>query len=154
MDSVDYKILRELKENAREKASVISEKIGLSVSTVIDRIRKMEDGGIITGYTVAIDQKNLGQGMTALMEVSLEHPKYYEDFTNMIRSTPNIVDCYYLTGDFDFILKIITDSSESLERIHREIKGMEGVSATNTHFVLKCVKNDFSMIPKNDESAE
>ena len=147
MDYIDYKILKELKANAREKASVISEKIGLSVSTVIDRIRKMEDSGIISGYTVKIDQKKTGNDMTALMEVSLEHPKYYDEFTEMIRNNPNIVDCYYLTGEFDFILKVITDSSDSLEMIHRNIKSMDGVSATNTHFVLKSVKNEFSILP-------
>lgn len=147
MDYIDYKILKELKANAREKASVISEKIGLSVSTVIDRIRKMEDSGIISGYTVKINQKKTGNDMTALMEVSLEHPKYYNDFTEMIRNNPNIVDCYYLTGEFDFILKVITDSSDSLEMIHRNIKSMDGVSATNTHFVLKSVKNEFSILP-------
>ena len=147
MDYIDYKILKELKANAREKASVISEKIGLSVSTVIDRIRKMEDSGIIYGYTVKINQKKTGNDMTALMEVSLEHPKYYDEFTEMIRNNPNIVDCYYLTGEFDFILKVITDSSDSLEMIHRNIKSMDGVSATNTHFVLKSVKNEFSILP-------
>lgn len=147
MDYIDYKILKELKANAREKASVISEKIGLSVSTVIDRIRKMEDNGIISGYTVKINQKKTGNDMTALMEVSLEHPKYYDEFTEMIRNNPNIVDCYYLTGEFDFILKVITDSSDSLEMIHRNIKSMDGVSATNTHFVLKSVKNEFSILP-------
>lgn len=147
MDYIDYKILKELKANAREKASVISEKIGLSVSTVIDRIRKMEDSGIISGYTVKINQKKTGNDMTALMEVSLEHPKYYDEFTEMIRNNPNIVDCYYLTGEFDFILKVITDSSDSLEMIHRNIKSMDGVSATNTHFVLKSVKNEFSILP-------
>ncbi len=98
MDYIDYKILKELKANAREKASVISEKIGLSVSTVIDRIRKMEDSGIISGYTVEINQKKTGNDMTALMEVSLEHPKYYDEFTEMIRNNPKIVDCYYQTG--------------------------------------------------------
>ena len=147
MDYIDYKILKELKANAREKASVISEKIGLSVSTVIDRIRKMEDSGIISGYTVEINQKKTGNDMTALMEVSLEHPKYYDEFTEMIRNNSNIVDCYYLTGEFDFILKVITDSSDSLEMIHRNIKSMDGVSATNTHFVLKSVKNEFSILP-------
>lgn len=147
MDYIDYKILKELKANAREKASVISEKIGLSVSTVIDRIRKMEDSGIISGYTVEINQKKTGNDMTALMEVSLEHPKYYNDFTEMIRNNPNIVDCYYLTGEFDFILKVVTDSSDSLEMIHRKIKSMDGVSATNTHFVLKSVKNEFTILP-------
>lgn len=151
MDSIDYKILKELKLNAREKASVISEKIGLSVSTVIDRIRKMEDNEIISGYTVEINQRKTGNDMTALMEVSLEHPKYYEPFTEMIRNNPNIVDCYYLTGDFDFVLKVITDSSDSLEMIHRNIKSMDGVSATNTHFVLKCVKNEFSILPTIDK---
>ncbi len=147
MDYIDYKILKELKANAREKASVISEKIGLSVSTVIDRIRKMEDSGIISGYTVEINQKKTGNDMTALMEVSLEHPKYYNDFTEMIKNHPNIVDCYYLTGEFDFILKVVTDSSDSLEMIHRKIKSMDGVSATNTHFVLKSVKNEFTILP-------
>lgn len=151
MDYIDYKILKELKANAREKASVISEKIGLSVSTVIDRIRKMEDSGIISGYTVEINQKKTGNDMTALMEVSLEHPKYYDEFTDMIRNNPNIVDCYYLTGEFDFILKVITDSSDSLEMIHRNIKSMDGVSATNTHFVLKRVKNEFSILPNIDK---
>ena len=56
----------------------------------------------------------------------------------------SIVSCYYMTGDYDFMLRIVTDSSESLERIHRKIKSMEGVSATETHFVLKEVKNGFS----------
>ena len=103
--------------------------------------------GVIQGYTVVLDQKHLGNDMIALMEVRLEHPKYYEAFTSMIRDNNNIVSCYYLTGDFDFTLKILTDSSDGLEMIHRQIKSMEGVSATKTHFVLKSVKNDLSAIP-------
>lgn len=147
MDAVDYQILKCLKENARQKASAISEKINLSVSSVIDRIRKLEQAGVIQGYTVVLDQKHLGNDMIALMEVRLEHPKYYDAFTAMIRSNNSIVSCYYLTGDFDFTLKILTDSSDGLEMIHRQIKSMEGVSATKTHFVLKSVKNDLSAIP-------
>lgn len=152
LDAVDYKILRCLKDNARQKASAISDAIGLSVSAVIERIRKMEASGVIRGYTVLVDQKQLGNGMTALMEVSLEHPRYYDSFASMICKNKNIVSCYYLTGDFDFILKIITDSSDSLELIHRQIKSTEGVSATKTHFVLKNVKADLSVIP--DEESE
>lgn len=105
MDAVDYQILKCLKENARQKASAISEKINLSVSSVIDRIRKLEQMGVIQGYTVVLDQKHLGNDMIALMEVRLEHPKYYEAFTSMIRDNNNIVSCYYLTGDFDFYSK-------------------------------------------------
>ncbi len=148
MDAIDYKILRSLKANARQKASQISEEINLSVSAVLERIRKMERAGVIEGYTVVLDQKQLGNDMTALMEVSLEHPRYYESFTDMIREHKNIVSCDYLTGDFDFMLKILTDTSESLEEIHRQIKSIDGVSATRTHFVLKNVKNEQTVIPK------
>lgn len=149
MDDIDYKILRHLKINARQKASAISEQIGLSVSSVIDRIHKMEKRGIIEKYTVVLNQKKMGNDLTALMEVSLEHPKYFEAFTAMIQDNVNIVSCYYLTGEFDFLLKIITDSSDSLELIHRQIKSLEGVSSTHTHFVLKNLKNDYSYIPDN-----
>ena len=106
MDGMDIKILHCLKKNAREKASEISKEIHLAVSTVIERIRKMESSGIIQSYTIILDEKKLGNDVTALMEVSLEHPKYYDAFTEMIQSNPNIVSCYYMTGDFDFILKI------------------------------------------------
>lgn len=57
-----------------------------------------------------------------------------------------------MTGDYDFMLRIVTDSSDSLELIHRRIKSMEGVSATETHFVLKEVKNEYSVIVHNDNS--
>ena len=68
MDAIDYKILHCLKENARQKASAIGEEINLSVSAVLERIRKMEKCGLIEGYTVVLDQKQLGNDMTALME--------------------------------------------------------------------------------------
>ena len=148
MDTIDYKILRCLKENARQKASAIGESINLSVSAVLERIRKMEKNGLIEGYTVILNQRNLGNDMAALMEVSLVHPRYYDSFTEMIEKNASIISCDYLTGDFDFLLKILTDTSESLEQIHRQIKSIEGVSATKTHFVLKSVKNERTVIPE------
>ncbi len=147
MDIMDYKILNCLKANARNTASDISKEIHLSVSAVLERIRKMEKNEIIKNYTIIVDQKKLGNDMSALMEISLEHPKFYDSFTTAIKHNPNIVSCYYLTGDFDFLVKILCESSDQLEEIHREIKSLEGVSATKTHFVLKDVKNVFSLIP-------
>lgn len=148
MDKIDYKILAILKRNGRETASDISKEIHLSVSTVLDRIKKMEEGGIIRGYTVMVDSKALGNDVTALMEISLEHPRFHDSFTELIQDHPKIVDCYYLTGDYDFILKITCASSDELESIHRTIKSTPGVSATRTHFVLKEIKNIYSVIPE------
>ena len=147
MDRINLDILRCLRENARCKASDISAKVNLSVSAVIERIRRMESSGVIRQYTVLIDPKQVGNDLTALMEVSLEHPKYYDDLVEMIRRQPNVAECHYLTGEFDFLLKIVTDSSNSLEQIHRTIKSMPGVSATKTHFVLKTIKDEVAMLP-------
>lgn len=151
MDKMDYKILKCLKSNARYKASDISKEIHLSISAVIERIHKMEKNNVITNYTIIVDQKQLENDVSALMEVSLEHPKFYESFTAAIVLNENIVSCYYLTGDFDFMLKIICQSSDHLEKIHRQIKSLEGVSATKTHFVLKNIKNIFCVIPEVED---
>ena len=140
MDAIDYKILQCLLKNAREKASVISEQIQLSVSAVTERIKKLENSGIIEQYTVVLDQKRLGFGVIALMEISLEHPSHFDSFTELVKDTPNIVSCYYMTGDFDFMLKVVTDTPDSLEEIHRKVKSFPGVSNTKTHFVLKPIK--------------
>jgi len=148
MDALDLKILRSLCANARQKASAISQEISLSVSAVIERIHKLEDSGVIEGYTALLDQKRLGNDIAAWMEVSLEHPKHYEAFAARVRDIDNILTCHYLTGDFDFMLHIVARSSEALEAIHRRIKGLEGVSATKTHFVLKTVKSNACLLPE------
>ena len=148
MDRINLDILRCLRENARCKASDISQQVNLSVSAVIERIRRMEATGVIRQYTVLIDPKQVGNDLTALMEVSLGHPMHYDDFVDHIRKHPNVAECHYLTGEFDFLLKIITDSSDNLEQIHRTIKSLPGVSATKTHFVLKTIKDETAMLPE------
>lgn len=150
MDKLDYKILAILRNNSRETASNISREVHLSVSAVLERIRKLEESKAIKEYTIITNDKVMNLDVTALMEVSLEHPRFYDSFTAAIEENLNVVECYYLTGDFDFILKISCSSSEHLESIHREIKSLNGVSATRTHFVLKTVKNIYSAIPMID----
>ncbi len=148
MDKIDIEILACLKENARMKASDISKRINLSVSAVIERIKKLEANNTIEKYTITLNQKQLGNDLIALMEVSLEHPKYYDVFADMVKSTESIQSCYYLTGEYDFMLKIFTDSSDSLEKLHRKIKSVSGVQSTRTHFVLKSVKSNSSVLPE------
>ncbi len=140
MDAMDRSILKCLSANSRCSATEISQTVHLSVAAVIERIRKLERNGIIRQYTVVLDQHKIGNDVTALMEVSLEHPKYYDGFTEVVNATPSVVTCDYLTGDYDFMLRIQTKPSESLEQLHRVIKNIQGVSATKTYFVLKEVK--------------
>lgn len=79
MDAIDYKILKILQKNARETASNISKEIHLSVSAVIERIRKMEETGVIKEYTIIVDEKKTGRDDRAV-EDSLEHPKFFDQF--------------------------------------------------------------------------
>lgn len=147
MDSIDLKILQHLKENARAKASAIGESIKLSVSAVTERIKRMEQAGIIRQYTVIIDQKKIGNGVSAIMEVALEHPQYADNFINMVMALPSLVSCDCVTGDFDYILQIVTDSTDGLEEIYRTVRSFEGVSVTKTHLILRRVKNEHTVIP-------
>lgn len=147
MDKVDMKILKCLKENARLTASAISEEINLSVSAVIERIRKLENSGLIKGYTIDIDQTILGNTMVALMEVSLKHPDYYESFVELVKKNNSIEACYYQTGEFDFVLRIVTDSTEGLDNVYKSIKGFDGVANTETHIVLKTIKEETALLP-------
>ncbi len=150
MDSTDIKILECLKRNAREKASAIGEEIGLSVSAVTERIKKLENSGIIRDYTVRLDQKRVGNAVSAIMMVELANISLCDDFEALVQSIPNIVSCYYVTGDYYYVLKIITESTESLELIHRRIKGFEGMNSTKTLVVLKTPKSEDTLLPTED----
>ncbi len=93
MDNLDYQILTELKQNARQTASDISKSIHLSVSTVIERIKKMEKSGLIESYTVITDDSKLGNDITVLMEIGMEHPRYNDEFIDHINKDPNMTSC-------------------------------------------------------------
>ena len=95
MDNIDLSILKCLKENSRQTASTISQSINLSVSAVIERIRKMEAKGIIQQYTVVLDEKQLGNDLTVFISVRLEHPKYGKDFAEAAAKHCHVAECYY-----------------------------------------------------------
>ncbi len=147
MDELDKKILRCLRENARMSASAIGMRVNLSVSAVIERIKKMEREGIIRQYTTLIDPAYVGRDICAYISVSLEHPKHNENFSQSVQKNSHIDECHYVTGDFDFLVKVATDSTRSLESILGEIKSIPGVSLTRTLVVLSTIKQDVPGIP-------
>lgn len=147
MDNVDIGILSCLKENARMNASEIGEKVNMSVSAVIERIRKMENAGVIKQYTLVLDAKHTGHELLAFVSVSIEHPKFNDSFAESVLQNKEIVECHYITGDFDFLLKIITHSTTTLERILNVIKSIRGVSLTETLVVLSTVKDEPVVLP-------
>lgn len=147
MDIIDFKILECLKENSRENATNIGSKINLSTSAVIERIKKLESCGLIEKYTTIINQSLLGRETTAFISVSLEHPKYNEEFIRQIKENSSIAECHYIAGDFDFILKVITQNGKTLESVLHYIKSINGISLTRTSVVLSTNKCEVSLLP-------
>ena len=154
IDQTDLQIITCLKENARVNASDISDQVGMSVSAVIERIKKLEASGIITRYTAVLDHKKLGMDVTAFMSVSLEHPKFNDGFIGAVDANPQIVECTYITGDFDFMLKVVAYSTEDLAAILNTVKSIPGVSLTRTQLVLSTHKNEVSVLPRTCETGK
>ena len=150
MDLTDYKILACLKENARQNATEIGAKINLSTSAVIERIKKMENAGYIEQYTVLLNRNLLGKDLMAFVYLRLEHPKFYENFVDVIKAHNEVSECYYIAGDFDFILKVVADKTKGLERVLNDIKSINGVSLTRTSVVLSTDKCDVCLLPDDE----
>ncbi|MBE6564467.1 MAG: Lrp/AsnC family transcriptional regulator [Ruminococcaceae bacterium] len=151
MDHIDYQILNCLKENSRENATNIGAKINLSTSAVIERIKKMESSGLIEKYTTMINQSVLGRKLVAFIYVSLGHAKYHDNFVKCVNENPSIAECYYIAGDFDFILKVVTYTGSTLEEVLKFIKFINGVSMTRTSVVLSTNKQDVCLLPDKPE---
>ena len=147
MDLIDYRLLECLKENSRENATNIGAKINLSTSAVIERIKKLENSGVIQGYTTLINQSVLGREIMAFIYVCLEHPKYNEDFIRLVNENDSIAECHYIAGDFDFILKVVTQNGNVLEKVLNYIKAINGVSLTRTSVVLSTNKCEVCLLP-------
>ncbi|MDY0063863.1 MAG: Lrp/AsnC family transcriptional regulator [Bacilli bacterium] len=148
MDQTDVKIVNLLIENSRKNASEIAEQVQLSVTAVIERMKKLESSGIIKKYTTIVDQNLLGKDVFAIIMVSLDHPKYNENFIKLIVEHDQISECHYIAGDFDYLLKVITANTKRLERVLDDIKSIPGVSKTKTMIVLSTLKNEYSTVLK------
>ncbi len=148
LDTINYQILTCLNKNGRMNASEIAERVNLSVSAVIERIKKLENDGTIIGYTAQIDPSKLNKDVVAIVTIAIDHPKYNLSFEQTIAQNDNVTECMYMAGDTDYLLKIVTDNTKTLEMTINEIKSIEGVAKTRTSLVLATPKNDYSILLK------
>ena len=148
MDHIDAGIIRCLTKDARMNASQISQQVNLSVSAVIERMKKLEASGLIRGYTAVIDERMAGFDVQALISIRLEHPKYNTEFARQMQAHECVMECFYITGDFDYIARISAGSTEGLTKVLHDIKQIPGVSLTRTYVVLDNIKQSTSVIPR------
>lgn len=147
MDALDIRILSLLKANARVSYLSIGKTINLSPSAVIERVKKLEQAGAIKAYTAIINGKAFDRELMALMFISLESPSYNKAFFDFVTEEEDILECQYITGNYDCTLKIVTKNTATLEHLLDKIKSQPGVVKTYTNVVLKTIKNEYSIAP-------
>jgi Lrp/AsnC family leucine-responsive transcriptional regulator len=152
MDTIDIKILEILEKNARMSVSEISSQVSLSLSAVSERIKKLEASKVIKEYATILDSDLLGKDLSVIMNISLINPKVTSEFMDLVKGEREILECHYITGEYDYALKITTESTKDLEIIMNKIKSIEGINKTQTNVILSTIKNLYSVSPDSNKT--
>ncbi len=117
LDTVDIKILELLQQNSNRTTKSIAEELGMTTSPIFERIKKLEKEGYIKGYVAVLDQKKIGLKQTVFMGITLQgHTRsYLEKFVTQINNFPEVIECHRVSGNFDYLLKLVVEDIEAYE---------------------------------------
>ena len=141
LDEIDLKILAELQDSGRESASSIAENIKVSVPTITERIRKLQENGVILGFQAVINPSDLGLDVSAIITVISGSSQYYKEVTIEAEKTREVVQCFSTTGNGSHTLLVTTKNSNTLEELLRRIQSWPGVTRTETQIILSSYKD-------------
>ncbi len=136
LDEIDRRILSLLQQDCKVPLAKIGERVGLSAPSVVERVRKLEGEGFITGYHASLDARRLGFDITAFIGVSIAHPRGITFFEKQLPVLDNVLECHHVTGGHTLLLKVKTKNTQSLEELIRVLRSIEGVERTETSVVL------------------
>jgi Lrp/AsnC family transcriptional regulator, leucine-responsive regulatory protein len=152
VDALDRKALPLLMKDARVTWSELGHELGLSAPAAAERVRKLEDQGIIRGYSAILNAEALGYSLTAFVFVTLTDQRRRTAFHNGVKRLDQIVECHHVAGDDDFLLKIRCRGTRDLDRLLvDELKGKMGVARSRTTVVLDTAK-ETSAVPVDVEA--
>ena len=141
LDSYDTKILRTLARDGRITWSELAEKVGLSLTPTLKRVRKLESSGYISGYHAAIDEARVGRAISVFIFVSLtmQTDAGMAKFENSLRDVPEIMSCFVMTGETDYLLRIVVPDLEGYRAFISVLTKIPGVSRVTSSFAVKPV---------------
>ncbi len=145
LDETDLKILRQLQNYGRTKRNVLAEQVGLSVPSVSDRLKKLEENKIIEGYYAKIKRQAFGFDILAFILIMMDSSKHYKDLIKLVEAHPSILECYSVLGDGSHLIKVTEKNTEALEKLLSEIQTWPGVTSTKTTYVLSTIKETTSI---------
>lgn len=146
MDALDYKALSRLQEFGRDSWKNLGELLGITPQATADRIRRLEEQGVIQGYAALVDPEAVGLPLVAFVHVTLERPRYREAFLERVISLSEVQECHHVSGDDDYLLKLRCRGTSDLERVvDDEIRAITGVWRTRTTIVLRGIKETVTL---------
>lgn len=144
-DEIDIKILNHLQEDGRSQRNKLADIVHLSVPSVSERMRKLEEGNLIKGYRAILDAKQFNFDITAFVFVEVDGSDNYEKFINSACEEPEILECHSITGDGSHILKIRSENTASFEDLLTRLQSWSGVSKSRSNVVLSSLKETTSI---------
>ncbi len=143
MDEIDEKIIHLLKQNSRMTSSEISKHAHLSIPAVAERIRKLEERGVIERFTVKLNREELGLTLVAFVFVVLDKTEHISGFKEAIARSEHVLECHHVAGEYDYLLKVAVAGTKGLEAlITNTVKGIAGVVKTSTIVTLSTWKEE------------
>jgi Lrp/AsnC family leucine-responsive transcriptional regulator len=140
LDETDVKILEILQREGRTKRNELAEVVGLSLPAASERLKKLEESGIITGYSAKLDHRMLGKDVTAFIIITVDSSRHFPAFLEHTGNTVEILECHAITGEGTHLLKIRTENTSGLEKLLAKIQSWQGVTKTTTSIVLSTTK--------------
>jgi len=141
LDATDRKILALLQDDAKIAQAKVAKAVGLTAPSINERIRKLERAGYIRGYVALLDEKKLGQDVTAFVEVFIEQPRYEAGFIEAVSGLDEVLECHHITGEFSLLLKVrVADMAAFRRLLIEKLNTVRGVRQTRTLVVLATAK--------------
>jgi Lrp/AsnC family leucine-responsive transcriptional regulator len=150
IDELDRRILRELRIDGRLSNTKLAEKVGLSTTPCWNRVRALEEGGMIEGYTALLSQTALGYPDTVIIEVTLDRhdDDIFDKFGAALATLPEVMEAYLLTGDYDYLIKVAVAGTAGYEEfLRKKLYKLPGLKHSRSTFVLRCLKRTQSVEP-------
>jgi len=142
LDDTDLRLLKTVQENARLSNVDLAERVGLSASPCLRRMRQLEESGIIKGYMTLIDQNAVGLPVSVFISVTLKEQseRALDEFEGRIRALPEVMECYLMTGTADYLLRVVTADLAAYERFLKEhLTRIPAIASIQSSFALKQV---------------
>ena len=140
LDQVDRDILVNLQNDGRSSASHIASEIGMSIPAVTDRIKKLQESGIIMGFTAVLNHRKVGLDVSAFITVISESSSHYSDVVRETNKSPEIIQYFTTTGNGSHVLFALVENTHALEKLLRKIQSWPGVMRTETQIILSSYK--------------